>query len=94
MQPRHKRVTFGLVATCLAATAAVGVALAHDGASSDDGGIDNAKATHDHHDLQHGGDEGHLPPSQTDNIDSVSRLALRNVEPGKIADVGVHNGYA
>ena len=67
---------------------------AHDGASSDDGTIDNAKITHAHHDAQHGGDAGHLPAVQSGNIQLVSKLALKNVVPGKIADVGVHKGYA
>ncbi|HET6951836.1 MAG TPA: hypothetical protein VFI47_15755, partial [Acidimicrobiales bacterium] len=63
----------------------------HDGATSYDGAIDNAKITHDHH--QHGGDAGHLPAS-SENVDLVSKLELKNVVPGKIADVGVFNGYA
>ncbi|MEO6651405.1 MAG: hypothetical protein ABIP17_01970 [Ilumatobacteraceae bacterium] len=70
-----------------------GVVLAHDGASANDGAIDNAGATHGHHDAQHGGDEGHLDPVST-NVEVVSKLKLMNVEPGKIADVGVLNGYA
>jgi hypothetical protein len=89
-----RRVVSGLVVAAFAAASATGIALAHDGASSDDGGIDNAKSTHDHHSHQHGGDEGHLESGQTDNIELVSKLELRNVEPGKIADVGVFNGYA
>ena len=82
-------VTLGLVV-------ATGVVLAHDGATADDGVIDNAKITHNHHsgDHQHGEVEGHLDPVHTGNIDLVSSLALKNVEPGKIADVGVHKGYA
>ncbi|MCY7342953.1 MAG: hypothetical protein LH603_14210 [Pseudonocardia sp.] len=71
-----------------------GPASAHDGPSSSDGGIDNAAATHGHdlHD-QHGGTGGHLDPTST-NVRLVSKLGLRNVVPGKIADVGVFNGYA
>jgi hypothetical protein len=61
---------------------------------SEDGTIDNADATHHHHLGQHGGGEGHLPAGSSGNIQLVSKLALKNVEPGKIADVGVHNGYA
>ncbi len=67
---------------------------AHDGASSDDGTIDNAKITHAHHDAQHGGVAGHLPSGSTPNVQLVSKLALKNVVPEKIADVGVHKGYA
>ena len=65
-------------------------AYAHDDYFSD-GAYDHAKITHDHH--QHGGDEGHLPAGSS-NVDLVSKLRLRHVEPEKIADVGVHNGYA
>jgi hypothetical protein len=78
-------------AVTLAAAALTGVAQAHDGASADDGIIDHAKVTHDHH--QHGGDAGHLP-SSSENVRLVSKLGLKNVEPEKIADVGVFNGYA
>ncbi|RVX42717.1 LVIVD repeat-containing protein [Nonomuraea polychroma] len=77
------------VGTSLAAL--VPSATAHDGATSSDGAIDHAKITHNHH--QHGGDHGHLPASKA-NVDLVSKLALKNVEPEKIADVGVHKGYA
>ncbi len=92
MKHTYKKAASVMAAVCLAASAAaVGVALAHDGASSNDGGVDNAKATHDHH--QHGGDVGHLPAG-SENVELISKLALKNVEPGKIADVGVFNGYA
>ncbi|MEN2744149.1 PA domain-containing protein [Sinomonas halotolerans] len=69
-----------------------GPAVAHE-AILDDGIIDNAGATHGHHEAQHGGDEGHLPAG-SENVGLISKLGLKNVEPGKIADVGVHNGYA
>src|SRR5262249_10534107 len=64
---------------------------AHDGATTFDGAVDNPKATHDHD--QHGGATGHLPAS-AQNVELVSRLALKNVEPDKIADVGVFKGFA
>ncbi|MDP9488329.1 MAG: hypothetical protein M3Q49_21520 [Actinomycetota bacterium] len=67
------------------------VAAAHDTATSYDGAIDHAKVTHDHH--QDGGDGGHLAPKSY-GVDLVSKLALKNVEPEKLADVGVHKGYA
>ena len=65
------------------------VALGHptissDGAITDDGDRD----AH-----QHGDTAGHLPASNA-NVQLVSKLALKNVVPGKIADVGVHNGFA
>lgn len=78
--------------TVLAAATLVIPAWAHDGGSVQyDGAIDNAKTTHDHH--QHGGEDGHLPGSVSD-VELVSELELKNVEPEKIADVGVHKGYA
>jgi hypothetical protein len=93
MRPRTRAALVGAV---LGIAATTGIALAHDGATADDGVIDNAKITHNHHagDHQHGEVEGHLDPYHTDNIDLVSSLALKNVEPGKIADVGIHNGFA
>jgi hypothetical protein len=91
MQINKKHVS---VFVALAGLSAGSVAWAHDGASSTDGTIDNAEATHHHEaNAQHGGDEGHLA-SGSENVTLVSKLALKNVEPGKIADVGVHKGYA
>jgi hypothetical protein len=87
VQPRR-----WVVAMTIAAMVALGApASAHDGETSYDGAIDNAKITHEHH--QHGGDEGHLPAS-SENVELVSKLELSRVVPGKIADVGVFNGYA
>ncbi len=81
-------------AVCVAGLGLIVPALAFAHSTSiDDGAVDDAKATHDHH-AQHGVDEGHLDPTSTGNVQLVSKLALKNVEPGKIADVGVHNGYA
>ena len=81
--------------TALAAVtvlAVAGPAMAH---GSDDGATDNAKATHGHDtDHQHGGDEGHLDPVHTDNLELVSKLGLSNVEEGGIADVSVKGDYA
>jgi hypothetical protein len=95
--PRSGRLRTGV---CLAAVMAMsltftGPASAHEAIRSDDGVIDNAAATHGHdsHHGQHGGDEGHLDAGSA-NVTLVSKLGLRNVVPGKIADVGVHNGYA
>ena len=84
---------FTLLAIAGLSTSSI-TALAHDGASSDDGVIDNAKITHQHHDQQHGDGAGHLPAGSSDNIELVSKLALKNVVAGKIADVGVHEGFA
>jgi hypothetical protein len=73
--------------------ATAGVAAAHDDALLDDGAIDNAKVTHHHHEHQHGDESGHLDPIDQ-NVELVSKLQLRNAVPEKIADVGVHKGYA
>jgi hypothetical protein len=92
MRTRKRLTLVGVIAGAVILT--VGVltpAVAHDGATSFDGAIDNAKVTHDQH--QHGGSGGHLPASSS-NVQLVSKLAAKNVEPEKIADVGVFNGYA
>ncbi|GAA5158920.1 PA domain-containing protein [Ornithinimicrobium tianjinense] len=83
-------------ATGLAGALAV-VAIAMAPASAhvileDDGGIDDAKSTHRHH-AQHDGEDGHLDAT-SENVNLVSKLELKNVVEGKIADVGVHEGYA
>jgi hypothetical protein len=66
-----------------------GIGFAHP---PDDGVLDSAKEEHgDVHD-QHGGEDGHLPASN-DNVDLVSKLELTTIE-GRIADVGVWNGFA
>ena len=84
-------------ATALAAAGVLltaGPVLAHDDGSIGDGGYDNAKATHGH-DIhgQHGGHDGHLD-AVSENVDLISRLELKNVEPGGIADVSVYGNYA
>ncbi|GAA3674019.1 hypothetical protein GCM10022267_71190 [Lentzea roselyniae] len=68
-------------------------AVAHEagGSTSTDGGIDHAEATHGHH--QHGGDHGHLPASKA-NVKVVGKAAINQDTEGRVADVGVHNGYA
>ena len=76
-------VTLGALMIVLA-----GVALAHPEA---DGGIDAEDGAHDLH--QHGDTAGHLPATD-ENVDVVSKLKLENVVLEKIADVGVHKGYA
>jgi hypothetical protein len=59
----------------------------------DDGVVDSGKEIHAlaHH--QHGGAAGHI---DVDNygVDLVGQIDLSNVAEGKIADVGVHKGYA
>ena len=58
--------------------------LQSDGAFTDDGDRD----AH-----QHGDTDGHLPASNS-NVSLISKLKLKNAVPEKIADVGVHKGYA
>jgi hypothetical protein len=76
----------------IGSTIAIATAIAHNAGSSNDGAIDNAKITHNHH-HQHGPDEGHLPATSA-NVQLVSQLELKNVVEDKIADVGVFEGYA
>ncbi|HVM18321.1 MAG TPA: PA domain-containing protein [Egibacteraceae bacterium] len=59
----------------------------------DDGAINSAKDIHGHKHAQHGDGEGHLA-NEIYNVKLISKLKLKNVEPEKIADVGVHKGYA
>jgi len=68
--------------------ALAGVALAHP---EHDGRTEAEDGAHDLH--QHGEGSGHLPAT-SENVDVVSKLRLDNVVPEKIADVGVHKGYA
>jgi len=81
-----------IVSVLLALTVSVaGVALGHPEPESD-GGLHASDGPRDAH--QHGDTSGHLPASNTDNIDLVSKLELKNVVPEKIADVGVLGNYA
>jgi hypothetical protein len=85
----------GLLALVLALVPlSAGLASPNPNTAVEDGGIDNGKATHGH-DVhhQHGGSDGHV---EVDNygVDLISKLELSRVVDGKIADVGVHNGYA
>ena len=84
----RKRLWLGIVTFAALMVALVGVALAHPEA---DGGIDAEDGAHDTH--QHGDATGHLPATH-ENVAVVSKLRLDNVVPEKIADVGVHEGYA
>ena len=80
----------------VAALGAVGLLMAASPAlaHSDDGAIDNAKATHGHdqHE-QHGGHDGHIDVANT-NTELVSKLELSRVVDGKIADVAVFGNHA
>ena len=78
------------LATFVAAAVLVPAAAAHDEYLAD-GPSDHSPSNAGH---QHGTDDGHLPASKTDNVKVVSKTALKNVVHEKIADVGVHDGYA
>ena len=69
-------------------------AIAHDTRLDDDGAMNSGKETH-YHDAQHGGDEGHLPPTSK-NVVKVGNLDLfaGAEEPGRIADVSAKGNYA
>ena len=80
----------GLSSAALALVTTVafsGVAAAHDEIISADGGV--APGHEERHAQQHGAGSGHLPATKTPNVDVVSKLRLKNVEPEKIADVAV-----
>ena len=78
------RLAAGLITAC--ALLAPAPAMAHDELLFTDGG--KLPGFDERHLHRHGGEDGHLPASRA-NVTRVSRLALKNVEPGKIADVGV-----
>jgi hypothetical protein len=74
---------------------AVASAAAHDSRLHDDGAIDSGKEVHYHHDVQHGGDEGHLPPV-SHNVAKIGNIDLfaGSEQPGRIADVSAKGNYA
>lgn len=82
----------GTALTAIGVLVVGGVAASHP-ISQTDGGVSAGDGPRHAH--QHGATEGHLSPEGTkSNVDLVSKLKLKNVVPEKIADVGVHNGYA
>ena len=87
MRVPRSALAFGISAALVLAVAPT--AFSHpeyqsDGAYTDDGDRD----AH-----QHGESDGHLPATSS-NVSLVSKLKLKNAVPEKIADVGVHKGYA
>jgi len=86
----------GIAVTAAAVTAIAAVTLGSPAAAhpepESDGGLHVSDGPRDAH--QHGDTTGHLPAEDSGNINVVSKLRLKNVEPEKIADVGVHKGYA
>ena len=88
----HARRGLTWLALIVALTGALGgTAKAHPEPESD-GGLPHSDGPRDAH--QHGETKGHLPASNSGNIDVLSKLKLKNVVPEKIADVGVHENYA
>ncbi|MPY80206.1 MAG: hypothetical protein GEV04_17455 [Actinophytocola sp.] len=88
--PRKTAIRAGMLASACALMLVAPAAMAHESGYSFDGAYENGKSTHAHH--QHGGEAGHLPASSK-NVDVVSKLRLTK-QAGRIADVGVHKGYA
>ena len=62
-------------------------AMAHDELLFSDGGT--LPGFEERHLGQHGVTSGHLPAARSKTVDIISKLSLKNVEEGKIADVGV-----
>src|SRR3990172_1121678 len=68
------------------------------GADPDDGALpldiaDSGKEIHGPLDAQHGGTDGHLPPTQQ-NVSLVARMRINQDQEGRVADVGVLGNYA
>ena len=83
--PRSRRLCAAALGAAFAASL-VPSAFAHDTTFYSDGGIGSGVVQRDSH--QHGDALGHLPGKQQ-NVALISKLALKNVEAGKIADVGL-----
>jgi hypothetical protein len=62
--------------------------------TDDDGAVNSATEVHGHMHHQHGGDEGHLPASNTSNIRLVGKMRVNQDQEGRVADVGIHKNYA
>jgi hypothetical protein len=91
MSRRVRRGLAALAAATVAATSLATSAQAHPEPEAD-GGLHASDGPRDAH--QHGDGAGHLPGSSTSNLEVVSRTALKNVVPEKIADVGVLGDHA
>lgn len=88
----RKRFTIALAAGAAVAVLAATVALAA-GKLDDDGVVDSGKDVHGHSHANHGGDGGHLLPTQ-ENVDLVGRMNINQDFPGRVADVGVFGDHA
>ena len=91
MSSRRTRGLIGLAAGLAVTTASFGFAFAA-AQTSGDGALPLSDGNGTAH--QHGGEDGHMPPSQSGEIELISKTKLRNVVPEKIADVGVLGDYA
>ena len=84
------RLSLALASTL--ALVAAGLAVGHDPVQSD-GAIDAARGVHGRAHHQHGGTDGHLLEGSS-NVDLIGQVTVGDAAEGKIADVGVWNGFA
>lgn len=61
--------------------------------AADDGVVDSPLEIHALHDEQHGGEDGHLPPT-SDNVELVGQSDIAGAGPGRVADVASYGNYA
>jgi hypothetical protein len=86
------RVTAASAAVTLVGSGVAWAGLSNGTPRSTDGAFDNAvAASHALH--KHGGQDGHLSPSVS-NMRLVGEAKVHDDEAGRVADVGVHEGYA
>ena len=91
MSSRKLRGLVGLAAGLAVTTASFGFAFA-SAEPQGDGALPLSDGNGSAH--QHGREDGHLKGSQDGPLELVSKTALKNVVPEKIADVGVLGDYA
>jgi hypothetical protein len=87
-----RRITtlFALVGALAVLAASVAVAANR---LDDDGVVDSGADVHGHNHGQHGGGDGHLPPSSS-NVRLVGKMRINQDFPGRVSDVGVLGNYA
>ncbi len=84
---RTGRVRLAAALITVGAACVASPAMAHDETLFSDGGT--LPGFEERHIGQHGVTAGHLPATKSDTVAIISKLSLKNVEEGKIADVGV-----
>ena len=90
----RKTTRLALVLAAVGSLMASGLTLAHDPAS-DDGATDSGLAVHGDAHAQHGTTAGHLILSPTSsNVSLIGKLRVQDAAEGKIADVGIWDGFA